>query len=705
MQSLVSRQRRARNAKASPTAHDVAPIVRLWLLRMLVPLDAQRSLVSQHGFGQDSLLLPLGLERWQDKGFESFDPTAFRAELRKRHQEAEAVAAATHVPPRLAQNLARLAQLVGLADTELRILEFAVMLFTERLLDDTADHLGTLSSLKVFHALAGILDLPQAAVRQAFDAYGPLATSGLLTLDRNGSGTLRWKLNMLSDRFADHVTFSDGDPIDLLREAVQLSTPGHLTLADYDHVAAPLGLLRTYLAKAVEQRRTGVNILLHGSPGTGKNQLVKALSATLGCALYEVSSEDSDGDPVSGSRRLRAFRAAQSVLSRTPCMILFDEVQDVFDPPFEHGFREAPAAGHKAWINRTLETSPVPSLWLTNSIRAIDRAFLRRFDMILELPVPARAQRERIARAACDALVDDATIARLADCDALAPAVIARAASVVRFVGPALVDSTPAAALVRLVDQTLQAQGHAGVRAAQSAALPEVYDPGLLNADADLAAVAAGLATAPSARLCLYGPPGTGKTAWARRLARTLGKRLLVRRASDLMSMWVGETEKNMAQAFQAARDEDAVLLIDEVDSFLQDRRGAQRGWEVSQVNEMLTQMETFDGLFVASTNLMDGLDPAALRRFDLKIRFAALRAGQAVALLAAHLGQLGLPAATAALDARIARLDALTPGDFAAVARQHRFRRFDDAAQVVAALEGEVDLKRQGAPRSIGFT
>ena len=55
------------------------------------------------------------------------------------------------------------------------------------------------------------------------------------------------------------------------------------------------------------------------------------------------------------------------------------------------------------------------------------------------------------------------------------------------------------------------------------------------------------------------------------------------------------------------------LLLIDEVDSFLQDRRGAQRIWEVTRVNEMLTQMEGFAGVFMASTNLMGGLDPAAL--------------------------------------------------------------------------------------------
>ena len=76
----------------------------------------------------------------------------------------------------------------------------------------------------------------------------------------------------------------------------------------------------------------------------------------------------------------------------------------------------------------------------------------------------------------------------------------------------------------------------------------------------------------------------------------------MVRRASDLLSCWVGATEQNIARAFEEARKDDAVLLIDEADSFLQDRRGAGHSWEVTQVNEVLTQMENFEGVFIATT-------------------------------------------------------------------------------------------------------
>ncbi len=63
-----------------------------------------------------------------------------------------------------------------------------------------------------------------------------------------------------------------------------------------------------------------------------------------------------------------------------------------------------------------------------------------------------------------------------------------------------------------------------------------------------------------------------------------MGAPLMVKCASDLMSKWVGDTEKNIARSFRSAEEQGAVLLIDEVDSFLQDRRGARASWEAGGV-------------------------------------------------------------------------------------------------------------------------
>ena len=229
------------------------------------------------------------------------------------------------------------------------------------------------------------------------------------------------------------------------------------------------------------------------------------------------------------------------------------------------------------------------------------------------------------------------------------------------------------------------------------------YDPDSLNAGLDLAQLLQGVRDAGFARLCLYGPPGSGKTAFGHHIAREMDRPLLVRRASDILGSLVGETERNIALAFEQARDEGAVLLLDEADAFLMDRRSAQRNWEVSGVAEMLTQMESFDGVFIASTNLMEQMDAASLRRFDAKILFDYLKPLQALGFFRQACDKLGLQSEPVA-EQRILALDLLTPGDFAAVMRQSRLVRIASATELAVRLAEECALKPQGRRMRIGF-
>jgi len=256
-----------------------------------------------------------------------------------------------------------------------------------------------------------------------------------------------------------------------------------------------------------------------------------------------------------------------------------------------------------------------------------------------------------------------------------------------------------------MMDKTLIAQGHPGLNNDNAVRLPAYYDPELINCDADLTKIADGLKLHGSARLCLFGLPGTGKSAYSRWLAEQLDKPLHVKRGADLLSMWVGGTEKNIARIFKEAEEDNAVLLIDEVDSFLQDRSNSQHSWEITGVNEMLTRMETYNGVFIASTNRMDGLDPASLRRFDLKVKFDALKPQQAWKLLNGYCLALGLPAPDASLQSALQKLDGLTPGDFALLERQHRFRPINDVNALIAALQAECALKIPHQKQAIGFT
>ncbi len=693
---------RRRSRYASPPV-EVQPIIRLWLLRLLVPLGAHHEFISPRGFNKDTLAEILGLGEWIDPTDREFDPKLVRLALRNAHAASEAKCR-TAVPDYcLRRNVKRLAELVGLSDTDCRILELAVLLQNERLLDDTADWLGMLSSVKLFYVLSQLLKIPEHDIRASLAAQGTLARSGLVSVDRTGSGSLRSKLNLLSDNFADLIFSSEADPVSLLRDTVIPSSPAHLRFEDFAHIEQLLTIVRAYLRQSIHTGRAGVNIFLYGHPGTGKSQLAKLLAQELDCQLFEITSEDEDGDPVKGERRLRAFRAAQSFFSQRRALLLFDEVEDVFSDGDRLFGRKSTAQTRKAWINRMLEENPVPTLWLSNSIRELDPAFIRRFDMVIELSVPPRKQRECIIQQACSDLVSAEGIRRIADSETLAPAVVTRAASVARVVRDQLGDSNASDAVELLINTTLAAQGHVQIRRNNPNRLPDIYDPAFIHADADLAQLASGVKRSKAARLCLYGPPGTGKTAFGRWLAEQLDVPILIRRASDLMSKWVGENEKNIAQAFKQAEQEGAVLLIDEVDSFLQDRRNGKNSWEITLVNEMLTQMEAFSGIFIASTNLLHELDQAALRRFDLKVKFDFLRPEQASELFRRYCRRLALEPLPPAILDRVKRLPTLTPGDFAVIAGQNQLRQISSPMGFLKALENECVLKQLAKP-TIGF-
>jgi hypothetical protein len=205
------------------------------------------------------------------------------------------------------------------------------------------------------------------------------------------------------------------------------------------------------------------------------------------------------------------------------------------------------------------------------------------------------------------------------------------------------------------------------------------------------------------ANIMFWGLPGTGKTEFAKYIAQELGKELLVKRMSDLQSMWVGETEKKIAAAFDEADREGAVLFLDEADSLILDRKTASRSWESSQTNEVLTQMENFKGICICCTNLLDGLDEAALRRFTWKIKFLPLTVEGAETLFRKYFQPSGRLAAEVKTSLRTIR--DLAPGDFKTVWQRQQYSGTKPSAlDAVKALMQEVSYKRTRSGKPIGF-
>ncbi|MGO8998975.1 MAG: AAA family ATPase [Polyangiaceae bacterium] len=473
-----------------------------------------------------------------------------------------------------------------------------------------------------------------------------------------------------------------------------------LSLDSFAHMREGVALLSGVLRGALRTRARGVNLLLYGDPGTGKTELARALAASLGAGAYHVNDEDSDGDSIDGSGRLRACALAQRMLSRSRrSVLIFDEAEDVF--PHEvfsmFGTRQR-STKEKSWMHRLLEDAPLPMIWIANHVDQMDPATLRRFLVAVEMRTPPKAVRARmIERRLARTPVEVAWVERTAADERFTPADAEKVARVARLLGRRPPGQL-AHALTQVVDGSLALAGPP--RSVESSAGPTPYALRFVNASTDLDSLTRRLVANARGAICLHGPPGTGKTAYVQHVAECVGRPLHSVRGSDVLGMYVGETEQKLARAFRKAASEKAILFLDEVDGLLQERAGAMRSWEVTQVNELLVQVESFAGLLFCATNLVERLDAASLRRFGLKIRFDPLRMEQAVELLTAIAGPVD-----DTTRERLDRMSGLTAGDFAAAVRHVALLGEPvSAGTLVSALADDWGMKRRDVRAVAGF-
>jgi SpoVK/Ycf46/Vps4 family AAA+-type ATPase len=619
------------------------------------------------------------------------------------------------------KNIDALAGLLQLNPAERALLLYGTLARYQRELRGLLVEFKVSSAQEAYAAIAAVAGVDQRDVAEALRAGSRLERIGMVeNLISEHNITDLADLMKVSEQLPPVLMREYQGPADLMAVFTRPARKSELAPADFQYVSDEVEVLTTLIRRAVARKEPGVNVLMYGPPGTGKTELARVVAQAAGVTLYEVEYADRDGNSLSGRDRYRSLQISQVFLKgSSDVALLFDEVEDVF-PPIStdtaalmarmdnaDGAVSGSVSG-KAWVNQILETNPVPVIWVTNRIEQIDPAFRRRFQYHLELKSPPPGARATlVARALEGAPVSETFSRKLADRRGLTPAQIRTAVRFARLTAPEVApEAAPAGedagalSFEALIERQL---GHAD-RALGKAGEPRgarlvvtSYDLSLLNTQSrfEIPNIVEALKRRGHGALCFYGPPGTGKTALAEHVARELQRPLMIRQASDLVSKYVGETEQNMARMFEEAHSEEAVLLLDEADSFLRSRRMAERNYEVTEVNEMLQGMERFRGVFICTTNLFDELDEAALRRFTFKIRFLPLDRAQRERMFIAEALDGHAQALTDEQRERLAQLEQLAPGDFAAVKRQTDILGAPfEADEFLAQLEAEHRVK-----------
>lgn len=594
------------------------------------------------------------------------------------------------------ENLARLAEFLQLNPVEQEVLRFAMHLRSEEPMRDLLGYLPKSDLQRTAAIVADLLKQPKNEILSALKKGSKLDAYGLINRNYRLDSVhdyLAWGETLDFDEF---VTQPLSEYV-LLKSCTEIPQVPSLQLDDFAHIAGMKEMMLTYLQQALTHHQKGVNLLIYGVPGTGKTEFAGLLAQALGISAYNITYMDFDGDVVTAEQRLNYSRLAQTLLNGKQALLIFDEIEDVFNGSL---MERSIAQKNKAWTNQLLENNNVPMIWLSNSVHSIDAAFLRRFDFVFEMPdLPLKNKSALISQLAGGKLTAE-YVQHFAKVRSLSPAILTRVFNVANAV-----DNGKKAfsdVLITLFNEALQAQGKKKIEPLVESKLS--YQLDWVSCNENIHKITEGLMRTKKGRICCYGPPGTGKTAWAGWLAEQLDMPLLLCKGSDLLDPYVGGTERKIAEAFESAKRDNCLLVLDEVDTFLFSRDGAERTWERSQVNEMLTQIERFEGLMVVSTNLMNVLDPAALRRFDLKLKFDYLTLKQRLEFAKQQAEKLNLGEWNETHSKRLLELNLLTPGDFAAVARRHNFSSFENLEDWLEALCGECRVKPEFSHKKIGF-
>ena len=476
------------------------------------------------------------------------------------------------------------------------------------------------------------------------------------------------------------------------------------------------------LKEMLRARRGGgrLNILLYGAPGAGKTSFSSALAAEAGLRAYDLLQGDAEGRNISAETRMAGIQIFNARMARGGNVLVVDEADELLRTAGGFFGERSRAGSEKGVINSILDGMKTPAIWISNApAEDMDESVRRRFDYSVHFRALSYVQREKIwrnniRRLDLGSVIPESSAASLAERYETSAGGITMVLENVKRLNP---DSARAAELVERIMRPHCELMHASIqdgkgRPASDYSLDGLNVKGDVGLDRIIEAVRnfqrerdrgvpSGQADRPRMNLLLWGPPGTGKSEYVKYLGSELKSKVVVKMGSDLLDKYVGGTEERIAAAFAEAEAEKAILFLDEIDGLLQSRTRADHSWEVTQVNELLHQMENFGGVMVGATNFFDSLDQAVLRRFTFKIEFGYLDdAGKRKFFERTFGAKL--------TESERSRLDAvanLAPGDFRTVRQSLYYLGSGvDNAMRIGELEKESGVKSATKRHRIGF-
>ncbi|WP_045213461.1 AAA family ATPase [Desulfonatronovibrio magnus] len=462
-----------------------------------------------------------------------------------------------------------------------------------------------------------------------------------------------------------------------------------------------------------EKRQVPTHILLYGPPGTGKTSFARAMVEHLAVPAYDIMQEKKNRS----SKRRAAMQACLNMTNNGQgSVIIVDEADRMLNTISPFFFEEA---HDKGWLNSFLEEPGVRAIWIVNNTDGIEDSVLRRFSYSLYFPHFSRQKRIQLWKTIvghnkAGRYFKKDTIHKLAENYKVSPGIIDLA------IKQARATDKSGLSFAKRVRMSLDAHlrlSNQGLLPKKQDSLDRDFTLEGLNIHGDIQETIDQLEYFNTQirqgqdykvlqyNLLFYGPPGTGKSQLAKYLAKELDRDIMIRRGSDLLGMFVGETEKLIARMFAEAEAREAVLVVDEADSFIFGREMAHRSWEVSMVNEFLTCMESYQGILICTTNRFKGLDNASIRRFNQKLYFDCLNNNGVEIFYRKFLSPLCDDKMLPEHLTRLGRLTNLTPGDFKNIRDIHIMRSNTvNHKSLLAALEQESRLKEQQEGKKCGF-